>query len=80
MEWFHKQKELRSNLFRNCQSKTELLRNVPALDSAEVKMKVIEREGMDTAIVIVAVILPTLLVGVFGYFAYLVDGAERERR
>jgi nitrate reductase NapE component len=57
-----------------------LLRNVPALDSAEVKMKVIEREGMDTAIVIVAVILPTLLVGVFGYFAYLVDGAGRERR
>jgi hypothetical protein len=44
------------------------------------KLKVIAREGMDTAIVIVAVILPTLLVGVFGYFAYLVDGAERERR
>jgi hypothetical protein len=45
-----------------------------------VKLKVIEREGMDTAIVVVAVILPTLLVDVFGYFAYLVDGAERDRR
>jgi hypothetical protein len=32
---------------------------------------------MNTTIVIVAVILPTLLVGVFAYFAYLVDGAER---
>ena len=29
-------------------------------------------------IVIVAVILPIVLFGVFGYFAYLVDGAERE--
>jgi hypothetical protein len=35
---------------------------------------------MSTAIVIVAVILPTLLVGLFAYFAYLADGAERERR
>jgi hypothetical protein len=35
---------------------------------------------MNTTIVIVAVILPTLLVGVFAYFAYLADGAERERR
>jgi hypothetical protein len=35
---------------------------------------------MDTTIIIVAVILPTLLVGVFGYFAYLVDGVERGRR
>jgi hypothetical protein len=57
-----------------------LLGTFPALDSAKVKVKVIERGGMDTTIVIVAVILPTLLVGVFGYFAYLVDGAGRERR
>jgi hypothetical protein len=35
---------------------------------------------MSTTIVIVSVILPTLLVGVFAYFAYLADGAERGRR
>jgi hypothetical protein len=29
---------------------------------------------MSTTIVIVAVILPTLLVGAFAYFAYLADG------
>jgi hypothetical protein len=36
--------------------------------------------GMGTTIVIVAVILPPLLVGAFAYFAYLADGANRERQ
>jgi hypothetical protein len=35
---------------------------------------------MGTTIVIVAVILPPLLVGAFAYFAYLADGANRERQ
>jgi uncharacterized membrane protein len=31
-------------------------------------------------VAIIAVILPTIVVGVFAYFLYLSEGAERERR
>jgi hypothetical protein len=35
---------------------------------------------MNIIVAIMGVILPTLIVGVFGYFLYLSEGAERERR
>jgi hypothetical protein len=31
-------------------------------------------------IAIVAVLLPTLIVGLLAYFVYVIEGAERERR
>jgi hypothetical protein len=35
---------------------------------------------MRATVVIIDVILPTLIVGLFAHFTYLTDGAERERR
>jgi hypothetical protein len=35
---------------------------------------------MRSLIALVAVTLPILIVGLFLYFVYLVDGAERDRR
>ncbi len=35
---------------------------------------------MSTIVTIIGVVLPTLIVGLFAYFVYLTDGAERERR
>ena len=31
-------------------------------------------------VVFIGMMLPTMIVGVFAYFAYLTEGAERERR
>jgi len=35
---------------------------------------------MNIIVAIIGVVLPTLIVGLFAYFAYLTEGAERERR
>jgi hypothetical protein len=35
---------------------------------------------MNATVAIIGVMLPTMIVGVFAYFAYLTEGAERERR
>jgi hypothetical protein len=35
---------------------------------------------MSTAVVVIGVIFPTLLVCLFAYCAYLTEGGERERR
>jgi hypothetical protein len=35
---------------------------------------------MNIIFAIIGVMLPTLIVGLFAYFAYLTEGAERERR
>ena len=35
---------------------------------------------MNTIVAIIGVILPSFIIGLFAYFVYLTDGAERERR
>jgi hypothetical protein len=35
---------------------------------------------MSIIVAIIGVILPSFIVGLFAYLAYLTDGAERERR
>jgi hypothetical protein len=35
---------------------------------------------MNTIVAILGVVLPILIVGLFAYFVYLTEGAERKRR
>ena len=35
---------------------------------------------MNTIVAIIGKMLPTLIVGLFAYFAHLTEGAERDRR
>jgi hypothetical protein len=35
---------------------------------------------MDTVATIIGVMLPTLVLGLFAYFLYLIEGSEGERR
>jgi len=55
-----------------CIARLHLTATVWAQPGLEVEMNII--------VAIIGVVLPTLIVGLFAYFAYLTEGAERERR